>query len=208
MKIGRFHSRGFTLLEIAVVLVIVGLIAAGSALLISSQIESARTKSVMTQISDLTSAIADFKYRFKFMPGDFPVSTAASEIAGVSAACKIGGANAGDGNGAISASESNCVQEHLSGAGLIKSSSIGLATDFGGIHVISNAASTVGAGTNPLPASTINVIELLTLPCSVALAVDTALDDGNLATGKIRASVASCTPKGSNDPVPALARGL
>lgn len=105
-------------------------------------------------------------------------------------------ANAGE----CGATEANCVQEHLSGAGLIKSGANGLATDFGGISVIANAASTVGAGPNPLPASTRNVIELFNLPCAVALAVDTALDDGNLATGKIRASVASCTPKGTNDP--------
>ncbi len=105
-------------------------------------------------------------------------------------------ANAGE----CGATEANCVQEHLSGAGLIKSGANGLATDFGGISVIANAASTVGAGPNPLPASTRNVIELFNLPCAVALAVDTSLDDGNLATGKIRASVASCTPKGTNDP--------
>lgn len=206
MTVRPLNSHGFTLIEIAVVLVIIGLIIAASTLTINSQIESARIKSVMTQISDLTGATADFKDRFKFLPGDFPVAT---EIASVSAACRIGGANAGDGNGSISATESNCVQEHLSGAGLIKSSAAGLATDFGGIRLIENSASTVGA--NPLtklPDSTTNVIELYNLPCAVALAVDTALDDGNLAAGKIRASVASCTPKGANDPVPALARGL
>jgi prepilin-type N-terminal cleavage/methylation domain-containing protein len=206
MNIGQTRSRGFTLVEIAVVLVIVGLIITGSTFLINSQIQSARIKSVMTQISDLTSAVADFKERFKFLPGDFP---AASEIASVPAACRIGGANAGNGNGSISATEATCVQEHLSGAGLIKSGAAGLASDFGGIRLIANSASTVGA--NPatkLPDSTTNVIELYNLPCGVALAVDTALDDGNLEKGKIRASVASCTPKGTNDPVPALARGL
>src|SRR5450759_4813344 len=166
MNIVRIKSNGFTLIELSIVLVIIGLLITGIGLLAQSQIESARIKSVITQMGDLTGAIGDFKARFNFLPGDLPVSITVPEIANVSSACKIGGVNAGNGNGQISANESRCVLEHLSGAGFVRPVTGGLSTDFGAIRVISNAASTVGTGTNPLPAATLNVIEFLALPCS------------------------------------------
>lgn len=53
-----------------------------------------------------------------------------------------------------------------------------------------------------------DLIELLNLPCHVARELDAKLDDGDFARGNVRASAASCTIGGDNDPVPALAVAL
>ena len=53
-----------------------------------------------------------------------------------------------------------------------------------------------------------DLIELLNLPCHVARELDAKLDDGDFARGNVRASAASCTIGGDNDPVPALVVAL
>jgi hypothetical protein len=58
------------------------------------------------------------------------------------------------------------------------------------------------------PTSTRNVIQLLNVSCRGAQELDTKSDDGNFASGSTRASVASCTEGGANDPVPAIAVAL
>lgn len=208
------HSGGFTLFEIAVVLLIISLLVTGIFLGSTSLIRSGRTHDAMAMATDLSVATREFKQRYHFLPGDFPVDATSAEIPGLLALCIIGGANAGNGNGLIQLAESACVPEHLSKAGYIKGSVntatglVGLGTTYGAVRVISNDASGVFAGTNPLPATITNVVEFLNLPCEVAVEIDGKLDDGNLATGKVRASVAACTPKGANDPVPFFAISL
>ena len=53
-----------------------------------------------------------------------------------------------------------------------------------------------------------NLIELWNLPCRVAQELDAKIDDGNLARGRLRASVDSCAAGGANDPVPVVAWAL
>ncbi len=85
---------------------------------------------------------------------------------------------------------------------------VSVSTFYGPVQVIANANSGVFASANRLPATVRNVIEYANLACDVALEMDRKLDDGNLATGKVRASVALCTPATLNDPVPFFAVGL
>ena len=75
---------------------------------------------------------------------------------------------------------------------------------YGSVRVVANKFSNVFVGTNPLPLTIQNVIEFANLPCDVAKEIDRKIDDDNLATGNVRASVASCGP----NPVPFLAMGL
>lgn len=197
--------RGFTLVELAVVMTIIALIMIvlfkGSALIGTSQ-----SQEVLAATKDLAAAVARFRSTYGYLPGDMP--DASVRLPGV-LACNTATSTAnGDGNGRIDASEVPCVTEHLFRAGLIRSNAaISFSTTKGIItmRVIARSASALAAS---FPSSTRNVIEVATVPCQIAQDLDSKTDDGNFATGNTRASVASCTVDGANDPVPLVAIGL
>ena len=188
-------QRGFTLVEIAIVMVIIGLLL-GGILKGQSLIRSMQVKDVVAIIKDLQASSQFFKDRYHYLPGDWPF--AANEIQNVVAG--------GDGNGLIgTAAEAALVPNHLLNAGFIRGDGVQIRTQYGNVRVISRAASNVAA---VLPASIQNVIELANLPCEIATEIDVKLDDGNINTGNARASVANCVDGGVNDPVPFCAVGL
>jgi prepilin-type N-terminal cleavage/methylation domain-containing protein len=197
--------RGFTLVELAVVMTIIALIMIvlfkGSALIGTSQ-----SQEVLAATKDLAAAVARFRSTYSYLPGDMP--DASVRLPGVLACNTVSGTANGDGNGRIDAAEVPCVTEHLFRAGLIKSNAaISFSTTKGIItmRVIARSASALAAS---FPSSTRNVIEVATVPCQIAQDLDAKTDDGNFATGNTRASVASCTVDGANDPVPLVAIGL
>jgi prepilin-type N-terminal cleavage/methylation domain-containing protein len=200
--------QGFTLVEMAVVLVIIGFLI-GGLLKLSSYQQAAQAKDVISMAGDISAAVSSFKENYKYLPGDFPA--AANEIPNVNPVCLAGGADAGDGDGAISAAESLCVPEHLFRAGLTKAQSVtgGLyifRSPFGAVSVISAALSRGGLA-GALPATVQNVVEFTNLPCDVALEVDQKMDDGALVSGNAVALdntpvAVTCVPGGANDPVP------
>ena len=199
------RAQGFTLVELAVVMTIIALIMIvlfkGSALIGTSQ-----SQEVLAATKDLAAAVARFRSTYSYLPGDMP--DASVRLPGV-LACNTATSTAnGDGNGRIDASEVPCVTEHLFRAGLIKSNAaISFSTTKGIItmRVIARSTSALAAS---FPSSTRNVIEVATVPCQIAQDLDAKTDDGNFATGNTRASVASCTVDGANDPVPLVAIGL
>jgi prepilin-type N-terminal cleavage/methylation domain-containing protein len=200
----RRRDSGFTLVEIAIVIFIVGLILT-AIMKGESLIQESRVQDTLSIAADLSTASRAFKQRYHYLPGDLLIAAGSPEIPNVSANCMSGGAGAGNGNGAIEANESACVPQHLAAAGLIKSGATPMPTQYGFVQVVANSASQTALGTNPLPGTIQNVIEFSTLPCEVAQQIDRTTDDGNLATGNARASVAACTPQGANDPVPFFA---
>jgi hypothetical protein len=161
---------------------------------------------VLAATKDLAAAVARFRSTYGYLPGDMP--DASVRLPGV-LACNTATSTAnGDGNGRIDGSEVPCVTEHLFRAGLIKSNAaISFSTTKGiiTIRVIARSASALAAS---FPSSTRNVIEVATVPCQIAQDLDAKTDDGNFSTGNTRASVASCTVDGANDPVPLVAIGL
>lgn len=64
------HQRGFTLIEMSIVLVIIGLIIGG---ILKGQelIESSRQKNVISQVDRLKASTTSFVDRFRSLPGDF-----------------------------------------------------------------------------------------------------------------------------------------
>jgi prepilin-type N-terminal cleavage/methylation domain-containing protein len=113
-------QSGFTLIEIAIVLVIIGLLL-GGVLKGQELITSARVRNLISQQDGIKAAYFGFLDRFRALPGDY--SLASTNIANVAA-----GAN-GNGNGQIRSvtggdaiDEYIAVWDHLSKAGFINGS--------------------------------------------------------------------------------------
>ena len=201
--------RGFTIVEIAVVVAIIAFLIV-AVLKGEAMLQASRVHDLIALSQDVSVAIRDFKKRYHMYPGDMAINAATPEIPGVNALCLTGGANAGSNDGMIQVIEAPCVPEALYGAGLFgkveRNPATNLAiftTAFGAPSIVASAVSGVA-----VPASVQNVMLFANLPCAIALEVDSKMDDGNLATGKVQASVAACVPNGANDPVPLFAIGL
>ena len=185
-------QKGFTLVEISIVLVIIGLIL--GAVFVGGQalINNTRITGTITLIKDLTGAISSFKGRYHYLPGDLPL--AGADIQNISAGCNIAITTAGIGNGLIdSAVERQCVVEELVRAAFMK----GRPTDTGfssplnqgaipdvTVRWVNNSAVYLLSPTL-FPPSVLNVIEIQNIPCDAANAIDSRIDDGVTTTGNV-----------------------
>jgi prepilin-type N-terminal cleavage/methylation domain-containing protein len=87
------HHKGFTLVEMAIVLVVLGLLVGG--ILKGLQlITNARMTAIIVDVTGVETAVTTFKDTYQHYPGDFP--TANSQIPNCSL-CGLVGAMAGDG---------------------------------------------------------------------------------------------------------------
>jgi type II secretory pathway pseudopilin PulG len=202
------NVRGYTLVEIGLVLIIASLMM-GLVLKQSGLFDTVKTADTIKLIQDISSAAQQFRQRYGYLPGDLP--SAQNNFASLSAACNMTTATQPKiGNGALDiAQESVCAIEELARAELIR------ATGFTKIDVKyacgqtncvdllgATYARTVSASYPLMPTSIRNVIALYNLPCEAAMEIELKYDDNNLATGNYRASVSSCVPGTTNDPVP------
>ena len=109
---GSTKQSGFTLIEIAIVLVIIGLLL-GGVLKGQELINTARVRSLSNNIDGITSAWFSFSDRYRAFPGDY--AQAAVNLPNIT--------NNGDGNGLISSdAERALVWSHLQAAGYITGS--------------------------------------------------------------------------------------
>jgi prepilin-type N-terminal cleavage/methylation domain-containing protein len=133
------HRRGFTILEFAVVLTIVGFLIA-AVLAGNSLIEEAKLKAVITESSELINAIDLFEKKYSSLPGD---TVRAYEIWGTNCAETAVECN-GNGNGIIEYSagtttvESFHAWQHLSLANMVNGSYSGVATVSGQADIAIN----------------------------------------------------------------------
>jgi len=189
-------NKGFTLIEIAIVLAIAGILLSVVLLKSDFLIGGAKTTDTIVLIKDLSTAIRDFKTQYHYLPGDMP--TAGEELSGISVACNIAivaGNKIGDGQ-INTATEIACVPEHLVLAGLIKGSASGIFTlnnSSSEPDVFVTAKRTTGTLPPAFPVTVINEIQLTNQWCDTAKTIDLKLDDGDRSTGRIRASVTTCT---------------
>ncbi|MDO4975301.1 MAG: prepilin-type N-terminal cleavage/methylation domain-containing protein [Alphaproteobacteria bacterium] len=105
----RTNLDGFSLMEISIVLLIIGIIAGGM-LKGKDLIENAQIKSVVNDIQNFRIAYASYINLYDALPGDD--SEASSRFSSVSN---------GDGDGKISPSDAKNILPHLYAAGLIDS---------------------------------------------------------------------------------------
>jgi prepilin-type N-terminal cleavage/methylation domain-containing protein len=135
-------QSGFTLVEIAIVLVIIGLLLGG---ILKGQelINSARVRNMADQNSGIQAAYYGFIDRYRLVPGDMTPANACSIVgAAVDAACGGAPVVGGNQNGRIDQfEEAGAVWSHLSVAGFINGTYTGVTPD----------AATYAGGVNDVP---------------------------------------------------------
>jgi prepilin-type N-terminal cleavage/methylation domain-containing protein len=170
------NQAGFTLVEIAIVLVIIGLLV-GGVLKGQAMIQNAKVKRVVKQADELRAAVMTFYDKYGIYPGDENLPNIPPG----------GGDAAGNANGQIDAGERFELFRDLSLAGLISGT-------YNGTNTPSHA---FGAGIdiqwiNPPGAATpaAHYIRFTNLPADVCLEIDTKYDDGDWQTGSVYGSAA------------------
>jgi prepilin-type N-terminal cleavage/methylation domain-containing protein len=170
-KIRRDQS-GFTLVEIAIVLVIIGLII-GGVLKGQAMIENAKVKRVVKQGDELRAAIMTFYDKYGVYPGDENLGPIPPQ----------GGDHEGNGNGQITGAEVYEVFNDLGLAGIISGTYNGTSDlpkhAFGG-NVDVSWVDPPGNATPPA-----HYLRYYNLPGEVCREIDTKYDDGVYNTGSI-----------------------
>ena len=191
----RNETKGFTLVEIAIVLVIIGLLL-GGILKGQEMITQAKIKNSIADFSGISAAYYGYQDRYRAIPGDDP--NADTRWTTPTAATK------GDGNGVVGGTYNNgnavCVAtveacswwDHLRRAGFVAGS---------GVLQPTNAfAGQIGAQTGDANTTTPGVVMggfsgliicSANVPDKVAIAMDTQMDDGRIATGTVRGQLQS-----------------
>ena len=202
-------QTGFTLVEIAIVLVIIGLLL-GGILKGQEMITQAKIKNIINDFNGVTVAVTAYQDRYRAIPGDDQNATTRwttqAPGKGNGDGVILGFYNANDTTGTGGApadlKESNLFWQHLRIAGFVP----GLTTGTGsGTPPPNAAAGIIGVesavvGTNGL-GFTSTIVCSSNIPDKVAIAVDTQVDDSNSATGQVRAQLqASANPATAANP--------
>lgn len=201
----RSSQSGFTLVEVAIVLVIIGLIL-GGVFKGQSLIDSARVRSLSTDVSGIRAAWYSFQERYRSIPGDF--SNAQTQIDSASFQ--------GNGNGRIDGGQERAaVWQQMALAGFIPG-------NFDGAQNAAGTASDMACAPSTCPKNPFNgyykisysaqaadvdglAHEIFTgeqIPVSILAELDRKLDDGNPSSGRFRVHRAyktACTKDGQWD---------
>ena len=183
----KTRQKGFTLVEIAIVLVIIGLLL-GGILKGQEMITQAKIKNVMADFSGISAAYHGYQDRYRAIPGDDPGSArwGLTPPAG-SGNGLVGGAY----NSTTAADESRLWWDHLRRAGFVSGS--GTQQPFNAVTGMIGVQTGSNGGTPPTALGGFSglIICSANLPDKIAIAVDTQMDDGKIATGNVRGQLQS-----------------
>jgi prepilin-type N-terminal cleavage/methylation domain-containing protein len=216
------NQSGFTLIEIAIVLVIIGLLL-GGVLKGQELINSARVKNLATDFRNIPVFVYGYQDKFKALPGDdanatthLPTPAATCTPVATAGKCVLGnGIIDGNWNDTTIASESYVFWQQVRLAGLAPGSTD---TTTAATYLPTNAAGgTIGiqSGTTSVTATPINAtagvnpIRGSYVICSNGILgkfvtqLDTQMDDGHTETGSMMAGVATA----AGTPMTAVATG-
>lgn len=188
------RQGGFTLIEIAIVLVIIGLLL-GGVLKGQELITGARIRNLIQQQDGIKAAYLGFLDRYRALPGDY--AQANGNIPGLGTVCTTGTPGNGNGDGMISSGplqphEHLLMWEHLSKAGFISgsytcdttaSAATSPSNPYGSLFAMQHDAQWFqGAGT----ASRHHLKTGTQVPPGVLAEIDRKIDDGSPLTGSFR----------------------
>jgi prepilin-type N-terminal cleavage/methylation domain-containing protein len=188
-------TQGFTLVEIAIVLVIIGLLL-GGILKGQEMITQAKIKNVIADFSGISAAYHGYVDRYKKIPGDDPCAgTTNSAVTTGNCGTTTGrwtGASHGDGNGQVAGKynsttatdESRLWWDHLRRAGFV--SGVGDQQPFNALSGQIGVQTGDSAGAAALGGFSGIIICSANLPDKISIAADTQMDDGVPATGTVR----------------------
>ena len=186
----RRSQQGFTLVEIAIVLVLIGLLV-GGILKGQEMITQAKIKNVVTDMSGVSAAMYGYQDRYKALPGDDKLATRWAP--GIE----------GNGDGIVvgkwteAAKESTYFWDHLRRSGFISGS--GADNPFNAVSGRIGVQTGDGTGTTPAGVLSDGVAAPNTtkfsslmlcsanLPDKIAISVDSQMDDGDGQKGSVRA---------------------
>ncbi len=185
------NSKGFTLVEIAIVLVIVGLLL-GGVLKGQEMINNAKLKRITTDFDGISAAVFSYQDRYNTVPGDD--NTASVRWPGASNG-NNNGAIAGGWNSTNNANESRIFWHQLRNSNLIPGATAGAASfnqprnSYGGMIGVEDTNYGLAG----------MVVCMGRIDGTNAAIIDTQNDDGIPSTGSIRANTANNANAGSAD---------
>lgn len=210
------QQKGFTLVEIAIVLVIIGLLLGG--ILKGQQlINSARVRNMADQNSSVQAAYYGFIDRYRAVPGDMLPLSACNAIGanqlGVAAGCGTPPPG-GNGNGRLDTglfTEAAAVWRHLTAANFLVGDYSGVAADSTAYTAAAtpHAAPSNAFGARILLGRTDQYLAVVSAterlgfitgrnaPVSILAELDTKVDDGRPATGVFRSTLSGSTSYGA-----------
>ncbi len=188
-------QSGFTLVEIAIVLVIIGLLL-GGVLKGQELITQAKIKNVANDLNGLTSAVYSYQDRYKRFPGD---------DSGAKRWPLLSSATVGDGDNVVSGaynSTDDKDESRLFWAGLRLAGFVAGAVD--SIAAAATQPVNAAGGITGVQTGALGLVGLLIctdgLPTKIAQSIDSQFDDGSAKTGSVRAVLMSTTALSTSEP--------